>query len=43
MKFFAKSDIGKKREENQDSYGISEQQGEYLLAAVCDGMGGRTT
>lgn len=40
MKFFAKSDIGTKREENQDSYGISEIQGEYLLAAVCDGMGG---
>ena len=40
MDFFAKSDIGIKREENQDSYGISEIQGEYLLAAVCDGMGG---
>lgn len=40
MKFFARSDIGTIREENQDSYGISEIQGEYLLAAVCDGMGG---
>ena len=40
MKFFAKSDIGTIREENQDSYGISELQGEYLLAVVCDGMGG---
>jgi protein phosphatase len=40
MKFFAKCDIGVKREENQDSYGISEIQGEYLLAVVCDGMGG---
>lgn len=40
MKFFAKSDIGTKREENQDSYGISEKNGEYLLSVVCDGMGG---
>lgn len=40
MIFFAKSDKGKVREENQDSYGISESQDEYLLAVVCDGMGG---
>ncbi len=40
MNFFAKSDIGTKREENQDSYGISEKSGEYLLSVVCDGMGG---
>ena len=40
MKFFAKSDKGKVREENQDSYGISETQDEYFLAVVCDGMGG---
>ena len=40
MIFFAKSDKGRVREENQDSYGISEIQGEYLLAVVCDGMGG---
>lgn len=40
MIFFAKSDRGRVREENQDSYGISELQGQYLLAVVCDGMGG---
>ena len=40
MVFFAKSDRGRVREENQDSYGISEAQGKYLLAVVCDGMGG---
>ena len=40
MIFFAKSDRGTVREENQDSYGISEIQGQYLLAVVCDGMGG---
>ena len=40
MIFFAKSDRGRVREENQDSYGISEAQGKYLLAVVCDGMGG---
>lgn len=40
MKFFAKSDIGKNREENQDSYGMSESPNEYFLAVVCDGMGG---
>ena len=40
MVFFAKSDRGRVREENQDSYGISESQGKYLLAVVCDGMGG---
>ena len=40
MKFFAKSDIGITRQENQDSYGITEAEGEYLLAVVCDGMGG---
>ena len=40
MIFFAKSDKGRVREENQDSYGISESQGQYLLAVVCDGMGG---
>jgi protein phosphatase len=40
MDFFAKSDIGIKREENQDSYGFTEKTGEYLLSVVCDGMGG---
>ncbi len=40
MQFFGKSDIGKKRSENQDSF-ITEQLSENtVLCLVCDGMGG---
>ena len=38
MKFYGKTDIGK-RKENQDRFGIKELDGMTLLA-VCDGMGG---
>lgn len=40
MQFFGKSDTGKKRRENQDSF-ITEQLYENaVLCLVCDGMGG---
>ena len=39
MKSYGKTDIGAKRKNNQDCYAIADK-GEYLLAAVCDGMGG---
>lgn len=40
MQFFGKSDTGKKRKENQDSF-ITEQLNENtVLCLVCDGMGG---
>ncbi len=39
MKFYGKTDIGKKRKENQDRFGVRELDGMTLLA-VCDGMGG---
>ena len=40
MKFFGKSDTGKRRSENQDSF-ITEQLNENtVLCLVCDGMGG---
>ncbi|MBR5314165.1 MAG: Stp1/IreP family PP2C-type Ser/Thr phosphatase [Clostridia bacterium] len=40
MQFFGKSDTGKKRSENQDSF-ITEQLNENtVLCLVCDGMGG---
>ncbi len=35
-----KSDIGRKRSENQDSYLIRTYAPEIVLAVVCDGMGG---
>ena len=41
MLFCGKSDIGKKRKENQDHYGIKEYGSNLLLAVVCDGMGGQ--
>lgn len=40
MKAFARSDIGKVREMNQDSYYISDQNDEVNLFIVADGMGG---
>ena len=40
MKAFAKTDIGKARDINQDYYYISEEQSEYNLYILADGMGG---
>lgn len=40
MKGYGKTDIGKKRSSNQDSFGISLLPDGALLAIVCDGMGG---
>ncbi|MBO4219648.1 MAG: Stp1/IreP family PP2C-type Ser/Thr phosphatase [Clostridia bacterium] len=38
--YYGKSDIGKKRSNNQDTFMITELPGEALFAVVCDGMGG---
>lgn len=40
MKIVAKTDIGLKRESNQDSYAAGELQSNVAWAVVCDGMGG---
>ncbi len=40
MKIVAKTDIGKKRSSNQDSYTTGELSGGVAWAVVCDGMGG---
>lgn len=40
MIYFGKTDIGKLRKGNQDSFGIYEIAENALLLAVCDGMGG---
>ena len=40
MNFFAKSDIGKVRQSNQDNYFCSELYKDVYLFIVCDGMGG---
>lgn len=40
MKAFARSDIGKVREMNQDNYYVSGQDDELKLFIVADGMGG---
>lgn len=37
LQFSARTDVGRVRKENQDSYGISTHRGFYF---VCDGMGG---
>jgi len=39
MTYYGKSDVGKKREENQDSFNAMIF-GDLLIAIVCDGMGG---
>ncbi len=39
MNYYGKTDIGKKRAENQDCFGFKELDGMTVLA-VCDGMGG---
>ena len=35
--FFAKTDVGRVRKENQDYFGYLEESGFFI---VCDGMGG---
>ena len=40
MKAFAKTDIGKAREMNQDSFYMQREKGEYNLYILADGMGG---
>ena len=40
MRVFAKSDVGKARENNQDYYYISKTEDELLLYILADGMGG---
>lgn len=40
MKYAGKTDIGKHRSENQDSYAITALGKDAFLAVVCDGMGG---
>ena len=40
MKIVAKTDIGLRRESNQDSYAAGELPGSVAWAVVCDGMGG---
>lgn len=40
MKIVAKTDIGLKRESNQDSYAAGELPDSVAWAVVCDGMGG---
>ena len=41
MRIVAKTDIGRVRESNQDSYAAGELPGGVAWAVVCDGMGGR--
>lgn len=40
LTYFGKSDIGKKRSNNQDTFDIMEFSCGAVLAVVCDGMGG---
>ena len=40
MKIVAKTDIGLRRDSNQDSYASGELFGSVVWAVVCDGMGG---
>ncbi len=40
MKFYGKTDVGIRRTENQDCFGIYEILPGVTLLAVCDGMGG---
>ncbi len=40
MNFYGLTDIGKKRAENEDSYGIFRIADNAFLILVCDGMGG---
>ena len=40
MKFACKTDIGRVRRSNQDSYAVGELPGGVAWAVICDGMGG---
>lgn len=40
MKFYGKTDRGKVRKENQDSFILKKAQNDFVAAVVCDGMGG---
>ena len=40
MKISAKTDVGKVRSNNQDSYAAGDLTSEVSWAVVCDGMGG---
>ncbi|MCL1831591.1 MAG: Stp1/IreP family PP2C-type Ser/Thr phosphatase [Oscillospiraceae bacterium] len=40
MRFFSKTDIGKKRTENQDRVWAGQLSGEAVAIVLCDGMGG---
>lgn len=42
MRVHAKSDIGMQRKMNQDAYYVSEENEEYMLCILADGMGGYT-
>lgn len=40
MLFYGTTDVGRKRKDNQDHFGIKEYSPDLLVAVVCDGMGG---
>lgn len=40
MLFYGKTDVGRRRAENQDNFVIKRYAGDVLFAVVCDGMGG---
>ncbi len=40
MKFYSKTDIGKRRTANQDAFYVGEFDNGAVMAVVCDGMGG---
>ena len=40
MKYYGKTDVGRKRSVNQDTFGVKQLSEEILVAVVCDGMGG---
>ena len=40
MKFVSKTDVGLRRESNQDFYAVGELNSSVAWAVVCDGMGG---
>ncbi len=42
MKIYAETDIGMVRQTNQDAYYISEENDNYILCILADGMGGYT-
>ena len=40
MRVCGVTDIGRRRQENEDSYAVRELEGGGALLVVCDGMGG---